>query len=91
MAEANSRAGCKGPSGVMRVPRQKREEALAVNNNTTPAEIPAGAQSVYDGRHHLGWTISRGKVFEALKADRSSLGTFDTLLKARNAVWVGEC
>jgi hypothetical protein len=75
----------------MHVPRQKREEALAVNNNTNLAEIPAGAQSLYDGRHHLGWTFQRGKAFEAVKHDRTSLGTFDTLLKARNAVWVGEC
>lgn len=59
-------------------------------NRTAEPEIPADAQSVYDGRHHLGWTFRRGKSFEALKHDRTSLGVFDTLLQARNAVWVGE-
>ena len=53
-------------------------------------EIPADAQSIYTGRHHLGWTIPGGKAFEAIKHDRTTLGVFDTLLKARNAVWCGE-
>jgi hypothetical protein len=53
-------------------------------------DIPAGVQSVYDGRHHLGWTFRRGKAFEAVRHDRSTVGVFDSLLKARNALWVGE-
>ena len=54
------------------------------------AEIPSDAQSIYDGRHHLGWTIKRGKSFEAIRDDRISLGVFENILKARNAVWTGE-
>lgn len=53
-------------------------------------EIPADSQSIYNGRHHLGWTVQRGKSFEAIRDDRTSLGVFDTILKARNAVWCGE-
>ena len=61
---------------------------MTANRDLT--EVPDHAQSIYDGRHHLGWTFRQGKSFEALKHDRTSLGAFDTLLKARNAVWVGE-
>lgn len=53
-------------------------------------EVPDDAQSVYDGRRHLGWTVQRGKVFEAIRSDRITLGNFDTILRARNAVWCGE-
>jgi hypothetical protein len=61
-----------------------------MTSNHSHTEIPEDAQSVYDGRHHLGWTFKTGKSFAAVKYDRSSLGTFDTVLKARNAVWCGE-
>jgi hypothetical protein len=60
------------------------------SSNHNLLEIPAGAQSVYDGRHHLGWTLRRGKSFEAVRYDRATLGVFDSLLKARNALWCGE-
>jgi hypothetical protein len=49
-------------------------------NRAADSEIPDDAQSVYDGRHHLGWTFRRGKAFEAVRYDRASLGVFDTLL-----------
>lgn len=51
--------------------------------------IPADAQSIYDGRHHLGWTFRRGKAFEAISHDRTVIGVYDTVLKARNALWRG--
>ncbi|MGY2905690.1 hypothetical protein [Bradyrhizobium sp. URHC0002] len=54
------------------------------------AEVPDDALAVYDGRHHLGWTLRRGKAFEAVRPDRTTVGVFDTILKARNALWCGE-
>jgi hypothetical protein len=63
---------------------------MSASRNRTLTELPADAQSVYQGRHHLGWTIQRGKAFEAVGSDRISLGVYDTVLQARNAVWCGE-
>lgn len=59
-------------------------------SKTKLTTIPADAQSVYDGRNHLGWTVQRGKSFEAISFDRAPLGLFDTVLQARNALWCGE-
>lgn len=53
-------------------------------------EITDDAQPIYSGRHHLGWTFQRGRAFEAVRYDRTSLAVFDTVLQARNAVWIGE-
>lgn len=54
------------------------------------AVIPEDAQSVYNGRHHLGWTVQRGKTFDAIRFDHVAIGNFDTVLRARNALWCGE-
>ncbi|UPK28387.1 hypothetical protein [Bradyrhizobium sp. 195] len=63
-------------------------EALAVASK--PTVIPDHAQSVYDGLHHLGWTVQRDKAFEAVRFDRASLGSFDSVLQAKNALWCGD-
>jgi hypothetical protein len=63
---------------------------MTATRKTDPPAIPAEAQSIYDGRHHLGWTVRRGKSFEAINFDRVPIGLFDTVLQARNALWSGE-
>jgi hypothetical protein len=62
----------------------------AITSDSSPTEVPDGAQAVYSGRQHLGWTFKRGKVFEAISYDRKAIGVYATIIQARNAVWMGE-
>ncbi|QOZ09537.1 hypothetical protein [Bradyrhizobium sp. CCBAU 51765] len=52
-------------------------------------DIPDNAKSMYHGRRHLGWIVRRGRSFEAVQPDRTSLGVFATELLARNQLWTG--
>jgi hypothetical protein len=61
-----------------------------MTSNHGQIEIPSDALSVYDGRHHLGWTCRRGKEFEAVRPDRTTTGLFGTLQQARNSLRCGE-
>lgn len=40
-------------------------------------DIPDTAHSIYGGRVHLGWVVERGERYEAIGADRVSLGLFN--------------
>ena len=63
---------------------------LPIVRTSAETEAPEDAQSAYDGRHHLGWTVQRGRLVEAIRFDRVSLGRFDNVLQARNALWCDE-
>jgi hypothetical protein len=60
-----------------------------LTGNRRLVDVPDGAQAIYHGRIHIGWTFRDGKAFAAISHDRTTIGIFDTLLQARNAVWIG--